>query len=85
MSAIKAYQMNDPSNEYTAEQLQHLAEMMPGQVRIDQGGRIVPLITREEVRALAQRFPSNFRGLPDVPAGVDPALVARFPEMFRTQ
>jgi hypothetical protein len=81
---IEVYPMNDP-HEYTTEQLQRLAEMMPSQVRIDEGGRIVPLITREEVRALAQRFPSNFRGPPEVPAGADPALIARFPTMFKTK
>ena len=32
---------------------------------------------------MAERYASNFEPLPDVPAGTAPALVARYPSMFK--
>ena len=70
--------MND-FDTYNPAQLQQLADMFPDKVRIDGAGAIFPLITREEVRALAQRYPSNFKTPPAVPEGQDPRNPSNFP------
>jgi len=52
----------DPKNEYTREQLQHLAELLPDAVKTDEEGKpIFAFLSRENVRRLAQIHPELFR------------------------
>jgi hypothetical protein len=79
--------MNDPDNTYTEAQLKQLASVLPDRVRICEDGRIIPLVTREEVRSLARRYPSCFKredsALQNAPEDKR-AMRARYPSMFKT-
>jgi hypothetical protein len=79
-------------SEWTPEQLRDLAVVMPDSVRVDEAGRIIPLIDRDEARHLLNRFPSCF-GLNEGPAQAagqrggslseeDAALSVRYPSMY---
>ncbi len=76
---------NDPKDLYTPAQIEMLERFDPNAVRVDaETGQKVPLLTRQEVRDLVQRFPSCFRS-PAPPArreADDPTLAHRFPTMF---
>jgi hypothetical protein len=76
-------------SQWTPEQLRDLAVAMPDSVRVDETGRIIPLIDRDEARHLLNRYPSVF----DLPTDAgqrggslseeDAALSKRYPSMFR--
>jgi hypothetical protein len=75
-------------SQWTEEQLRDLAIAMPDQVRIDEAGRIVPLIDKAEARHILDRYPTCF-GLNKDPAPAagrlseeDAVLAAKYPSMF---
>ena len=72
------------SENWTAEELRNLALLFPENVTKDSHGRPFATITREEARNLLAAYPSMLpEAPPEVPKGEDPALVAKYPSMYR--